>query len=118
MRGLIIRELPLNQILQRRKSWEIRGTNCNLRERIGLIRKGSGLVVGTAHIVDAKGPLTPKEIEANFDKHLVPQSALDRLGYKNVYAWVLADPKKLSEPVPYKHRRGAVRWVTIPHIPE
>ena len=37
MRALVIREPWLSLILQGHKTWEIRGTNCNIRECIGLI---------------------------------------------------------------------------------
>ncbi len=58
MRGLIIDEPWVSYILDGRKTCELRGSNCRIRERIGLIRKGSGLVVGTADVVGARGPLT------------------------------------------------------------
>jgi hypothetical protein len=57
MRGLLIRSPWIEEILRGRKTWEIRGSNTNIRGRIGLIRSGSGLVVGTCDLVDVEGPL-------------------------------------------------------------
>lgn len=119
MRALVIREPWITLILDGRKTWEIRGSNCKIRGRIGLIRSGSGLVVGTAEIVDSKGPLSDEEMRANTSKHRIPPEALDgiRNRYKNIYAWVLANAKPLPKPLRYIHRKGAIIWVKIPDIP-
>lgn len=116
MRALVIREPWINLILEGRKTWEIRGSNCNIRERIGLVRSGSRLVVGTVEIVNARGPLTFDEFSANVAKHCMPPSAFYSLPYRDKYAWILADPKALAEPFPYEHPRGARIWVEIPDI--
>ena len=119
MRGLLIREPWITYILDGRKTWEIRGGNCRIRGRIGLIRSGSGLVVGTAEIVDSKGPLSDEEMRANVSKHCIPPEALDgiRKRYKNIYAWVLTNAKPLPKPLSYVHSKGAIKWVKIPDIP-
>ncbi len=119
MRGLVVQEPWITRILDGRKTWEIRGGNCRIRGRIGLIRSGSGLVVGTAEIVDSKGPLSDEEMRANVSKHRIPLEELDRIRnrYKNIHAWVLANAKPLPKPLRYIHRKGAIIWVKIPDIP-
>lgn len=119
MLGLVIREPWISLILDGQKTWEIRGRNCRIRRRIGLIRSGSGRVVGTAEIVDSKGPLSDEEMRANVSKHRIPLEDLDgiRNRYKNIYAWVLANAKPLPKPLRYVHRKGAIIWVRIPDIP-
>ena len=47
-------------------------------------------------------------------KHQIPMKDLnDRLPYEKTYAWVMAEPKPLSQPIPYKHPSGAVIWVRL-----
>ena len=121
MRALIVREPYITHILQGRKTWEIRCSNCNIRERIGLIRSGSGFIVGTADIIDSKGPLSDEEFRTNYSKHLVPPDYLNefrqRCKRKQLYAWVLANPNWLPKPVQYEHRRGLQIWVRVPEVP-
>ena len=52
MKGLIIDEPWIGFILSGRKTWEMRSRNTQIRGRIGLIRKGSKMVVGVADLVD------------------------------------------------------------------
>jgi hypothetical protein len=33
--------------------------------------------------------------------------------YRQTYAWVLEKPRRLKQPVPYKHPSGAVIWVRL-----
>jgi hypothetical protein len=33
--------------------------------------------------------------------------------YKKMYAWVLENPVRYQEPVPYRHPQGAVKWVDL-----
>jgi hypothetical protein len=107
--GLIIDEPWISKILAGEKRWEMRPKRTTKRERIALIRKGSGTVVGLTSIVDCKGPLDDEEIVKTFREHHVP---LDGIG-KWRYAWVLDDTTRLETPVPYEHRSGAVTFVTL-----
>src|SRR5947209_18338036 len=50
VKALIIREPWIGHILSGAKTWEMRTSKTSLRGRIGLIRKGSGVVVGVADI--------------------------------------------------------------------
>ena len=58
MRGLIIGTPYIDWILAGKKTWEIRGSAVNFREKIGLIRSGSGLVLATCDLVDVVHPVT------------------------------------------------------------
>lgn len=112
MRGLIIKKRWLDLIIEGVKTWEIRNSNCRIRERIGLIQSGSGHVMGCADLVDSIS-LTLEEFPEHFDKHRVP---IEELRYNKIYAWVLANPKKLTKPIPYDQKRGAIKWVKIQDI--
>jgi hypothetical protein len=115
MRGLIIGVEPVEQILEGRKIWEMRGRLTHIRGRIALIKKGSKTVVGFADIVACHGPLSLSDLRRHRLKHL-PTAKEHRsgLGYKKTYAWQLEKIKRLSQPVPYIHPSGAVIWVTLP----
>lgn len=113
MRGLIIREEPLEKILAGRKTWEIRGSNAKIRGPIALICSKSGLVVGRCKLVDVVGPLTLREYKAAIRKHRASQAKIRGLPYPKTYAWVLSDARKLRVPIPYRHKPGAVRWVKL-----
>lgn len=114
MLGLVIKSPWIDLILAGHKTWEIRGSQTNKRERIVLIKSRSGTVFGTCRIVDCLGPLSPEQMRANMDKHQVPLQRIERgLGYPQTYAWVLADARPLAKPVPYQHRSGAVIWVRL-----
>lgn len=117
MRGLIIRDPWIDLILQGKKTWEIRSKASAVREKIALIRGGSGTIVGTVTLADCLGPFTFDELPAHRDKHCVPDGPLAefREKYKNrAFAWVMRDVVALPEPVPYDHPSGAVIWVTLP----
>jgi hypothetical protein len=114
MKGLLIRSPWIEKILEGRKIWEIRGSNTNIRGRIGLIRSGTGLVIGTCDLVDVKGPLSITELRRHVRNHLIPLDWLSGgLPYQNTYAWVLRDAKALPQPLPYNHPQGAVIWVKL-----
>jgi hypothetical protein len=113
MRGLIIRSPWIEKILAGQKTWEIRGSRTKIRERIGLIRGGSGLVVGTCDLTEVVGPLSLKELKANARKIGLQPSDLNERPYKTTYAWVMRNPKKFKKPKPYRHPSGAVIWVNL-----
>lgn len=112
--GLLIRAPWIDKILDGSKTWEIRGSHTYKEGRIALIESGTGTVVGVAELAGAVGPLSLKELAANWrqagfgrDEHL------NRLPYKKTFAWVLKNPKRLRAPVPYDHPSGAVIWVRL-----
>jgi hypothetical protein len=114
IRGLIIRDPWIDEILSGRKSWELRGSSTSIRGRIALIRSGSGQVVGFCDLVGVVGPLTLQDLRGWIQKHRVPNSLLKgRPPYKKTFAWVLENARRLRLPVPYTHPSGAVIWVRL-----
>ncbi|PHO06022.1 hypothetical protein CSC82_01360 [Rhodobacteraceae bacterium 4F10] len=111
-RGLIIDEPWIGHILEGRKDWEMRSQATSHREWFGLIRKGSGQVLGLARLVDCGKALSPTEMIASQHHHCIPASMI-RSGAvsKWVIPWKLADIRPLKHPVPYEHKSGAVTWV-------
>jgi hypothetical protein len=111
LKGLIIDEPWIGFILSGRKTWEMRSRNTRIRGRIGLIRKGSKMVVGAADLVDSVPDLSLPTLRANVSK----LGTNERIGrdYKYRVAWVLKRARRLSEPVPYQHPSGAVIWVNL-----
>ncbi len=76
---LIIKEPYTDLILSGVKTWEIRGSRTHKRGKIGLIKSGSGTIIGEADLVDCIGPLSLQEFLNNKDKH---QSNSKELMYK------------------------------------
>ncbi|MCA1335464.1 hypothetical protein [Pseudooceanicola marinus] len=113
-RGLIIADPWIGHILDGRKDWEMRSQTTSVRGWFGLIRKGSGTVVGLARLVDCGRALDQAEMIANFDHHRIPVDMIRRGEVaKWVVPWKLADVIVLARPVPYEHKAGAVTWVTL-----
>ncbi|HVU21973.1 MAG TPA: hypothetical protein VHE09_14675 [Rhizomicrobium sp.] len=115
LKALIIDEPWIEKILSGLKTWEMRKHNCNLRGWIGLIRKGSGLVVGVAEILGSETPIaTLAEYADSEHRHGVPPER-QRLAFNEGWRtpWVLQHAKRLVKPVPYKHPSGAVIWVNL-----
>ena len=108
MKGLIIRLPWIDLILDDVKSWEIRGSNTNVRGKIALLQSGTKSIVGVAELVDSR-PLSLMEYRQSEAFHCIRTT--DALPYPNTYAWVLASPRRLAQPVPYTHPQGAVIWV-------
>ena len=115
MKALIIDEPWIGKILAGTKTWEMRKTACYAQERIALIRKGSGAVVGVA---DCRGSLpaleTPEAYAAAEPMHGIPparqvQAFAD--GWRT--PWVLENARAIAKPFPYAHPSGAVIWVNL-----
>lgn len=115
MKALIVDAPWIDAILEGRKDWEMRTRALRLRGRVGLIRKGSGTVVGVTHAVDSLPPLDPAAYAANEGRHAIPparQAAAIAGGW--LHPWVFSGTRALARPVPYVHRQGAVIWVNLP----
>ncbi|MBN8191206.1 ASCH domain-containing protein [Bacillus sp. NTK074B] len=112
MKGLIIRAPWIDYILKGEKTWEIRGSNTAVRGRVGLIKSGTGTVVGTVEIKDSI-ELTLEDYRENSIRHGANGKDVVSLPYKKTYAWVLDQPTLFDEPFPYKHPMGAVIWVNL-----
>jgi hypothetical protein len=108
--AILIREEPLAKILAGTKTWEIRGSATKRRGGIALVQSKSGLVVGTAELVDVRGPLSLSELRAASRRS---QFRPSKLPYPSTFAWVVRSARRLRTPVPYKHPPGAVIWVKL-----
>jgi len=109
-RALVIADPWIDLILSGQKTWEMRSRRTNIRGKIGLIRKGSGLIVGECEIVDCLTDLSFKNLIENYEKHRIIDTDLLDLW---PIAWVVKNAIKWSHPKPYKHPPGAVSWVKI-----
>lgn len=95
----------------------MRSSRTKTRGPIALIRKGSGLIVGTADLVDSIGPLDTEQMLANQEKHLItPARLMSGETNKWRHAWVLDSVRELPTPVQYLHPNGAVIWVALDGI--
>jgi hypothetical protein len=112
MRGLIIKTPWIEKILSREKTWEIRGSNTKIRGKIALIKSGTQMIFGYATLVDSI-KLSEKVFLTAQEKHAIPREICKKVTYKNKYAWILKNPKKLKKPIPYNHPQGAVIWVKL-----
>lgn len=113
-KALIIDTPHIDRILRGEKVWEMRSTKTQQRGRIALIRKGSGQVIGTVSIVGCRGPLSREDMLAAVNKHRIDPARIESGAVdKWKYAWEVADPVLLAQPVPYAHPAGAVIWVTL-----
>lgn len=109
LKGLIIREPWMGEILAGRKTWELRSKPFRHRGEIALIRKGSGFVVGIANMVDCLPPLNERRLRETVHLHRVPPDEINEVIAKGwTYPWVLSDVQSLPSPVPYSHKPGAV----------
>lgn len=113
-KGLIIDDPWVGYILDGTKTWEMRSTGASHRGWFALIRKGTGAVWGLAQLVESGSPLSVDEMIATIDKHRIPAEMI-RSGQvaKWTTPWKLANVRKLSSPVPYRHKSGAVTWVEL-----
>lgn len=112
-RALIIKKRWLDLILEGKKTWEIRGSDTNIRGKIFLAESGTGLIVGECELVNSFSLLDEWiKPEALFKKHRVDDWG-KVVKYINPHAWVLARAKRYKKPCPYIHPNGAVIWVKI-----
>lgn len=113
-KGLIIDSPHIERILSGEKTWEMRSRNCQIRGLIGLIKKGSGQVVGVVEIIGVRGLLTRDDLIANLDKHRRTMEQLDdpRFSKWNI-AWLLDKARPLPRPVSYVHPKGAQSWINL-----
>jgi len=112
--GLIIRPEPLARILDGRKVWEMRSDGNAKLGCIALIEKGGKRILGVAEICEVRGPLSEKAMRETVAMHgIEPERLLDPAVAKLRYAWVLANVRRLTSPVPFRPRSGPVRFVTL-----
>lgn len=109
-RALIIAEPHIGRILSGSKIWEMRSTPTKIRGRIGLIKKGSGLIVGSAVLANVGHPLNEITASMTAEYHMIED--LDLLK-KWKYPWMLKSVVPFTTPIPYEHPQGAVIWVRV-----
>jgi hypothetical protein len=113
MKATIIREPYISHLLRGAKTWEMRSRPTAIRGQIGLVKKGSGLVVATAQLVDCLPKLDAREYARTETYHCVaPDEQPNAIAAGWVYPWVLEDIRPLLPPVPYRHN-GGVSWVNL-----
>ena len=113
LRALLVRRPWIDMLLDGDKTWEMRGSRTFVRGRVGLIASRTGTVVGVCDLVDCIGPLTANQFRKNAKKAGMRPSEAELGWYRQTYAWVMAKPRRLKEPVPYEHPSGAVIWVRL-----
>src|SRR5690606_16148200 len=101
-------------ILRGEKTWEMRKTANHDRGIIGLVRKGSGHVVGIANLVDSLPPISVEDYPKTEHLHGI-QGVAQRDAIEKGYfvPWVLKDVRVLPRPVPYKHKFGAQSRIVL-----
>lgn len=109
-RALIVADPWIGKILSGEKTWEMRSAPTKIRGRVGLIRKGSGLIVGSVEIIDVLPPLDRNAAMVTKNLHKVADVELLE---KWKYPWVLKNVVEFETPLEYEHPRGAVVWVKI-----
>lgn len=113
-KALVVDQPWIDLLLSGQKIWEMRSKATSHRGWFGLIRKGSGLVVGVARLTGCGGPLSEDEMIASVGKHRIPEGII-RSGAVAKWntPWFLEDVRPLPQPVPYIHPSGAVTWVNL-----
>ncbi|MCK4793051.1 MAG: hypothetical protein KAV87_55490 [Desulfobacteraceae bacterium] len=108
-RALIIGEPWIDKILARDKLLEMRSRHTKMQGQIGLIRKGSGLIVGEAWLYPSVELIEPESFKV---LHGIDYAAFPELLKYNI-AWPLGQVKSYDAPIPYDHPQGAVIWVKV-----
>ncbi len=112
--GLIIAQPWINKIINGEKDWEMRTKHCKKRGYIGLIEKGTGMVVAIAKLTKSTGPYSRQDMLNNPHRHGIPKEMINSGEVDQwQYAWNLEYIKKLTPAVSYQHKSGAVTWVTL-----
>lgn len=116
-RALIIKQPWIDLILSGQKTWEMRSRPTNIRERIGLIEQGTGLIIGEAELVDSfiidhpeNRAFTHSMLDVERRYHHINDVEMLK---KYRYAWELKNVKRYDKPIPYNHPQGAVVWVKL-----
>lgn len=105
--GLVIASPHIERILEGRKTWEMRSTKTTKRGRIALIRKGSGLIVGTVELTGYIGPLTQQQMLEARDKHWIDESIIKSGEVdKWRYGWTLERVTPFTSPIAYVSSPG------------
>lgn len=112
-RGLIVKAPWARALAAGEKQWELRNRPTQVRGQVAILEGGSCLAVGTMDIVDCIGPLGPCDLAAAARQGLILPNEVSDADREPQFAWVVANARMLSCPLPYQHPRGAVVWVKI-----
>ena len=107
LKGLIVSDPWFFLILIGDKTREMRPKVTSYRGPLALIRKGAGVVQGMVDLVDCISGQHEAEYEDSEALHHIPKAQHKDCAAKWPVAWVFANARLLTEPVPYKHRKGA-----------
>ena len=115
------------KILNKLKTWELRGRNSKCRMRVALAAQGTNQLWGEVNIVsselvarkDARGiycPVAGNEaafpgLGTNYARHAVRH--LDSLPYAEIWAWGLDGAEWYDDPKPYRHPKGQQSWINL-----
>src|ERR1017187_1863269 len=113
LKGLVISEPWISHILTGEKTWEMRSKVTSYRGPLAIIRKGTGAVVGMVDLVDCIPGQNEAEYGASEALHCIPMAQHKDCAARWPVAWVFANARSLSEPVPYKHKNGAQSRVVL-----
>ena len=94
MKCLFVRAPFAGWIVDGVKTIEYRTRETNIRGRIGIIQSKSGTVIGTAEIIGCEWN---EELEH--------------------FEWKLDNAVRFADPVPFRHKNGAVVWIDV-DVPE
>lgn len=119
--GLIIRQPWSALIVDGFKSWELRGSCCKKREKIGIL--DSGCIIGEVRLVGcvkiaemqedgSYRSLLPRPLDYYEDCHRVSDFSMFK--YKSIFAWILSQPRRYIQSKKIHQKRGAMVWVKIP----
>ena len=109
--ALVVKKQWLDKIVAGEKAWEIRGCATKRRGWIHFAEsKAGGKLVGRARLVDCI-PIPKQTFSKHVRQHCVAN--VSEIPYKRIFAWVLENAERFSKPYVYKHRPGAVIWVSV-----
>ena len=114
--ALSIEDRWARKILAGVKAWEMRSFRTSFPKHISLRATGKQLLLGEVEVVDCLGPWAPGEYETLQHEHYQQHQVSDATffcKYKQMFAWVLANPRTYDPPVACAARRGAVTWVRL-----
>lgn len=113
-KGLVVASPHVERILAGTKTWEMRSTATTQRGRVALIRKGSGLVVGSVEITGCTEKLSPEQLLQAHKRHRIEPGEIAAGTFaKWNRGWTLDGARRLPSPIQYSHPFGAVIWVNL-----
>lgn len=113
-RGLIIRQPYAGLVASGRKTWEMRSKPTTMRGPIAIIASGTGHIIGVATLARSLAPIDAETMAETRDKHhIAPDHQAAAIAGAWIHPWVFQDATPLENPVPYRHRSGAVIWVRL-----